>query len=314
MLGKKDTAREVPASTGQSVQGQAVTDLIKEQKLKMAAELTGSRIGTEPKLQVYVNCLNVSDERIKHAIISYRKWAGSGSNLAAKLNGRPSLATFGSFFTDACGRNVREASRKAPATPELDVAATEYADTVEQLLPLIDDAENYYGLQKAYQDDNYARGRDLHTRLTPLFTRFERATLAFNKLVDQGNTAELARERDAIEKREGRKFTWHEMTFMASAKTLLDVVDNQVIAPDAYAQALESLTRQSAEFDGYVRANRDVVESHSRWSWFPDAKNEFVGAARALGRAVKSGKGIEPARQEFFERYNKLVDRDNDLR
>lgn len=264
------------------------------------------------KLSVYVKCTNMVDERVRISMRGYESWAPSPKALP-KVEA-PSMVTFGDFYTDLCVAKVRESVGTATPPSLLDTAALEYAAVLSELLPRIDEGYKYYVAVKEYKDDAYAKGKVWHPLFVRDFARFRAASTRFNELVDQANDTRLAAQRAEVEKREGRKFRWQKMTLMASSKVVADLADDKLVPPAAFADAMTQLVSTNEAFDAYVKAHPEDTKDSSGWSWFSDAKDKFLGEARELARSVKSTKGKTSDRKAFFETYNELIERSNDLK
>lgn len=279
-----------------------------ELKAAVAGALgTAAESSSSAKLSTYIECTNRVDSNMRGHMRSYRQWVKT-NNFRSDY---PSLNTYSDYDKERCVTKVLAAVGNS--TEALDVAAKEYAAAVDELMPKINDAEKYYYKTHEYQDDHYAKGKAWNAGILQSFERFEKASLSFNELVDKANLEHLAQALAEVEKNEGKKFRWHEMTLMASARKLADTVDEQVIAPEAYATALSKFLADNEALDAWVNAN-PKEKDRGHWSWFESAKDDFVKEARDLGRAVKATKGKTGEREDFIKEYNDLVEKDNDLK
>ena len=261
------------------------------------------------RLGAYIECLNAVDNRVRTCMHNYEEWAPGRS---VPSSGYPVLLSFPEAFVDKCVRSIRTLNASG-AESALDKAALEYANISASLLPFLHESEVYFNSTHEFEDDHYAKAKRWHPEFQSKFKAFRTVSRALNEEVERANDAHLARQRDEVERTEGRRFRWHEMTLMASAKRLMHLLDEPVIDPPAFERAMSTLVADDEALNTYVKAHPDDVRDRSGWSWFESDKNEFIGAARAFARQVKAQKGKVRSRNELVDKYNDLVGRDNDM-
>lgn len=224
-------------------------------------------------------------------------------------NGYPNMNSYSEYDQERCVKKVLAAA--GTSAEPVDVSAREYAAAIGDAMNKVNEAEKYYYKTHEYKDDAYAKGKAMHPGAVTVFDRFMKVSHEFNALVDKENVARLAKQLIEVEKTEGKKFHWHEMTLMASARKLADFCDQDVIPVDAFAEAQAKFLADNDALDEYLKAN--VKEKPRMYSMFESAKDSFVREARELARNVKSTQGKTPKREDFIKKYNDLVSNDNRL-
>ena len=125
----------------------------------------------------------------------YLEWANATTGPTGKestLNGVDKLED-----PNICAYAVQRAATIEPHNQALEAAADAYQKALVALAPLMNEANLYYKREN-YQDDNMAKGRDLHPRLMAAWDAFIKANLelrqqvkAVRKEVDQEHLKKL---------------------------------------------------------------------------------------------------------------------------
>ncbi len=121
------------------------------------------------KLNAYIGCFNALDSKTHGSIESYTRWI---KDVAAGPTGRETQV-YGPFeISDydmkQCDAPVTEAIAAKPVLAELDAAAGHYQQALKALVPISKDAHDYYDRQD-YEDDQFAKGKQLHAPLMAAF-------------------------------------------------------------------------------------------------------------------------------------------------
>ena len=123
------------------------------------------------KLNAYVGCINRLSERSFDSRARYFSWAAKTGPTGKE---RIIYGTYTIYDTSDCRKNVEKANALEPRDAELEAAASEYADAVSKLEPLLKEADDYYD-QENYKDDKMAKGKALHPRLVAAWDAFASA-------------------------------------------------------------------------------------------------------------------------------------------
>ncbi|KAG0922515.1 hypothetical protein G6F31_019889 [Rhizopus arrhizus] len=102
-----------------------------------------------------------------------------------------------------CDAPVTEAIAAKPALADLDASAGRYQQALKALVPLSKDAHDYYDRQD-YEDDQFAKGKQMHAPLMAAFKDFVVASETFNTALERHNDAAQREQLKALEQAEGR--------------------------------------------------------------------------------------------------------------
>ena len=121
-------------------------------------ETKEQKLNEAKKYNVYVDSYN-SLSSFDGIIDSYLRVAGDKEKLdtSKEISGH---FNYTANFLD----NLKEASTSKPKMEELDKAASALIPSLEELVGLLNEADDYYKA-KDYLDDKYAEGQELHTKI-----------------------------------------------------------------------------------------------------------------------------------------------------
>ena len=280
------------------------------------------------KLNRYIACTNKSSRKVLDSSRRYASWIDPEAGLTGKEKNVYGVYRVGDH--KLCIEGITASNDADPDDPELEAAATAYADALKAVVPLVEEAYGYYNA-KQYKDDKFAKGKELDPKLRDAFKRFADADADLREKVRERNDALLERELARIEKVEGRKLLFHTKNVVAHAKKVVEAadvpdygdLDLTAIQPqrDAYASAL-------AECEKYAEAHRKEAGSITMYASFLGDAGEFKAAVEELiarkrdneayTRSEQARLGSSPERIKGHPRkvdkaYNDLIDRSNGL-
>jgi hypothetical protein len=223
------------------------------------------------------------------------------------------------YDTSDCRKNVNKANELEPRDAALEAAASAYAEAVEKLEPLLQEADDYYK-QEDYKDDRMAKGRALHPRLIAAWDAFASADKALRGGVEAINDKRAAEKLAAIERGEGRTARYHVEALMIQAKRVLR-------AQNAEKPDLAEITQAVADYESAVKLTEQAAGADGNakiGSMFVGNAKSFLTTAKQLMRRIRdkvpysqgdrmmlSGGGgwmIEGSPPRLLRDYNQLVD------
>lgn len=280
-----------------------------------AAPQAGTMIA---KLEPFIICINRVDSAMRSNYSDYRR------SFPAAMDGGPIFHR--SFkivpyevdnnFSRECAAGLLKARDTAPADAGLDDAAQEYANTLTELIPLMNSADDYLR-QENYRDDGWRTMRDLHPRLAGLFEKFLAASDRMRAAVETANLRAAEERLADIEKENGRDYRWHQTNLMHQSRLALNRLEPKAdgTLPDA-----ATITASEQSFAGALEAARAWMAQN------PDARTpggnrpvltyiesraaDYLTAIRTLrrdlaeGRTEKTGENLGRVTASF----NSLVD------
>jgi hypothetical protein len=230
-------------------------------------------------IDAYVECINRLSERAYDSIERYASWVGKQGPTGKER------IIYGTYTIDGsagCKEGVEKANAAEPDDPELEAAASAYAEAVVGLEPLLKEADDYY-TQEDYKDDKMAKGKAMHPRLVAAWDAFRKADTALragiDTIQDRMDIAMLAE----IEKADGRKGRWHVKSIMIGAKRVLK-------AEDAAKPDVTAITAAVADFEATIKAAEAIAaagkESGIGSSFLNDARS-YLTTAKQLMRRIR---------------------------
>ncbi|HIE5095379.1 YiiG family protein [uncultured Stenotrophomonas sp.] len=229
------------------------------------------------KLNAYIGCFNALDSKTHNSLQSYTRWI---KDVDAGPTGRETHV-YGPFVISdydmkQCEAPVTEAIAATPVLAELDAAAGRYQKALKALVPLSKDAHDYYDRQD-YEDDQFAKGKQLHAPLMVAFKDFVAASETFNAELERQNDAAQREQLKALEQAEGRTREYYRLAMMLEAKAIVDLMTE-----DDFDQA-----RAREHLDAF---NRISDEAHAKVADQEPGKTDWEGFEREAENFRREGK------------------------
>jgi hypothetical protein len=267
------------------------------------------------KLNAYVGCINRLSERSHDSRRRYFSWVGKNGPTGKE---RIIYGTYTIYDTSDCRKNVEQANALEPRDAELEAAASEYAEAVGKLEPLLKEADDYYQ-QEDYKDDKMAKGRALHPRLVAAWDAFAKADKALRNGVESINDRRALVRLAAIEQSEGKKARYHVEAVMIAGKRVLRSMEADKPNVATMAQAV-------SEYEALIKSTEKLVADGEGkiGSFFVSNAKSFLTSAKQLMRRIRdrvpysqgdrmmlnagSGWMVEGSPQRLMRDYNQLVE------
>ena len=277
--------------------------------------------GAASKLQAFVACLNRADKSLLDKGPKYQQLF---KTVAASPGKDHNLAPFNSFkiepyetnnsFSRDCIDVLSKAVEQNPADPVLDEIGRDYAKTLESMIPVMNEIDNYYA-QQDYRDDKMEKGKALDSQIMPLLVHLSELSGKMRQEVDVRQD-QLADARLAdIEKAEGKEFTWQTENVMLQARRTLTSIDHAFSGkkPDL-GKLNESEAQMQKAFDSalaYGKANPDVktkLGNQPLWFHLQANAQNYLQAIKTLRRdAAENKRDLSEDMRKLGEAYNRLV-------
>lgn len=199
------------------------------------------------KLNAYIGCFNALDSKTHDSLQSYTRWI---KDVEAGPSGRETQV-YGPFeISDydmkQCDGPVTEAMAAKPALAELDAAASHYQQALKALVPVSKEAHDYYDRQD-YEDDQFAKGKQLHAPLMAAFKDFVVASETFNAELERQNDAAQREQLKVLEQAEGRTREYYRLAMMLEAKAIVELMSEDDFDPAQARERLDAFNRISDE-------------------------------------------------------------------
>jgi hypothetical protein len=268
------------------------------------------------KMNAYVGCINRLSARAYQSRDRYFMWAARTGPTGRE---RIIYGTYTIYDTADCKKAVEKANALEPRDAALEAAATEYAEAVGKLEPLLKVADDYY-TQENYKDDKMELGKALHSRLVAAWEEFAAADMNLRNGVETINDRRALEKLAAIEQEEGKSTHYHVEALMIRAKSLMR--SESASPPD-----LAAITKALNEYEAIVKATEESAAADGGpkiGSIFIGSTKSFLTTAKQLMRRLRdktpysqgdlmmmnSGGGwmIEGSPQRLTRDYNQLVD------
>lgn len=276
------------------------------------------------KLNDYIDCYNGIDASVHRGITSYTRWMDDAQvGPTGKEDRGYGPAEVDDYKLKKCDEAVARALAAKPALPELDSAAKDYLAQLHALAPLAAEAYSYYN-REDFEDDGFARGKQMHAPLMAALQSFtdssERFSDALEKQNDQAQREQLA----ALEKADGRTMEFYRLSMMLEAKALVDFMTEDDFDVAAGAERVAAFNAISDEAHAKVKPETRSTE----WSTFEMSAEQFRRESKERLARVRDKAPYSKIEQGWLDHptlapsgsplklmnaYNDLVQRSNQL-
>jgi hypothetical protein len=264
------------------------------------------------KLNAYIACINHATGSVRRAAQGYGNWVDKEKGITGEEKHVYGISAIGD--QSACIDGVKKSADLEPDDPALEAAANEYVEALQAAMTVVDEAHKYYD-EKNYQDDRFAKAKELHPKLVAAFEKFDVADKKLRDLVVVQNDALLERELERIEKEQGQKLRWHQAKLMNVAKKLMEATDAQITEAGEleldvakFDPAFEAYEKQLDALVAYTKSNKAETDSVTMFSSFVREAEDLKKAGKEMSRRKRDSKKFDRAELERLSRWPEQVE------
>ena len=279
------------------------------------------------KLGEYISCMNGTSKRVVDSRNRYLSWVKNEK--VGPTGKEQNIYGLYDINANGCFPNLDRAKTMAPPLPDVESAAAEYRKALEELDPLVKDANKYYD-QDDYKDDKMAKGKALHPQLMNGFAKFEQVSKGFEDRVTTLNDTVMARQLTRLEKDPTRHLQYLSQRGLNEAKAaikLIDIAELKELDQQKFDVALQTYDRTLTELEQYAEKNKAEADKVMMFSSYLSSCKTFLKSAKDLMRRKRDNKDFN---KEFFsknspqmvdghpaqviDKYNRMINDSNHLR
>ncbi|MFP4979188.1 YiiG family protein [Paenibacillus sp. CN-4] len=262
------------------------------------AGITSSESKEIEKYNAYVMLNNLMTGSINEVLVHYFEKFG--------VDTQPVIEKNFSFIMLGVAETEREVVDKAngytssqPAFANADPVVTKLTPVIKELLSILDEMKAYYDT-RGYVDDDFAKGKQLHTKLVNANLAYETVAnqyfIALQKLGNEQRQAELQKLKDA-----DQQIRYNALKFMIDAEATAIEMDEQGIAAGNVLQL--DMTKFKAKYDIMTAdLNALMTISKDKERIQKEGINSF-----SIENYVHSATEAKAAASKIIERINKKV-------
>ncbi|GAB3062995.1 YiiG family protein [Stenotrophomonas tumulicola] len=234
------------------------------------------------KLNAYIECFNEVDSKVHAGAEHYTSWI---KDPEAGPTGRESTVyppyDISAYNMRDC-KPMADAIATPPSLPQLDAAARRYDDALKALQPVSHEVHDYYE-RLDHEDDQFAKGKQLHAPLMSALSEFVDASAAFSSELDAQNDAAQREHLIALEQAEGRTREYYRLAMMLDAKEIIGLLQEDAFDVSRANTLLEGFNRISDEAHAKVA---DIEPGRMDWNSFETAAEAFRREGKARVKRV----------------------------
>ena len=220
-------------------------------KTKTGVGVKEEKLNEIDKYNVYVDSYN-SLLGFDSKIDSYLRVAGDKE----KLDTSKEISGYFNYTVNFLDK-LKEASTSKPKMEELDKAASALIPSLEELVGLLNEADDYYKA-KDYLDDKYVKGQELHTKILSAINKYDTAMAEYNvalrKKANEVKTVEMDKA-----KKEGKIVTYNKMLTLQLAEDIMNEIDIQKLTAANVTTA--DLTKIKPLYEKFNEVQKQLRES-----------------------------------------------------
>ncbi len=275
----------------------------------------------EDKLQPVIGCLNdVASPLRNHAaayVNEYPQMLQTPGTTRIAASFKLQVFEQNNSISRDCIKGLRGAIAMVPADAGLDDPGKVFADTLENLIPVMNETDTYYS-RKDNVDDGMEKGKALDGQLMPLFNTLFEAEDKLRQVVSDRNNMLREKRLVAIEHAYGTEnFGWQTLNVSISARRAIDGVSNLIDAGKLDPQSVETIERDyQAAFDkadAFAKAHPEVktkLGNSPKWFSLSSDFNSFLADLKEFRRLLANKpdqQSVQAQLSKLQERYNSLV-------
>ncbi|WP_052410207.1 YiiG family protein [Paenibacillus durus] len=181
------------------------------------------------KYNAYVDLNNFMTSRMQDVLNDYFEEFGDGNKPKIEKYFSGSLLSISEYDKDTMNRAF-DYKDKEPAFDAVDTAIVQLEPAIKKLAAVLGEAYDYYDV-KGYVDDQFAKGKQLHTQIITAYKAYEKAAdVYFDAINDLGNKRTQAELKEL--RKNDEQIRYSILTFMLDAEALSDVMEQQEIYAD----------------------------------------------------------------------------------
>jgi len=287
-----------------------------------ASEQLNAQEALTVKLNDYIDCYNAIDADQHRGMDTYTNWmkdpeAGPTGKETRGYGPRP----VDGYGLKKCEETVNRALAAEPKLPALDAAAKDYLAQLHALEPLAKEAHDYYS-REDFEDDGFAKGKQMHAPLMAAWTAFAASSETFSDELEKQNDQAQREQLAALEKAEGRTMEFYRLSMMLEAKALVDFMSDDSFDAAEGEKRVAAFNAISDEAHAKVKP----AQNDTGWSTFEMSAEQFRREAKERVARVRDKKPYSKLEMEWMDNptvapsgsptkllaaYNDLVQRSN---
>ncbi len=247
----------------------------------------------QDKINEYIRCQNATSAATYNAQKRYLqripKTGPTGKETFAFASQLPKDSA------QLCSTNVAKGKTMKPSDPKLEAAGETYSATITEIDGLMNQIYPYFE-NKDFRDDKWAKGKALHPQIMSAFEKFKKADFELHNVV-AGITKPLSQRTLArIEKEDGKKFFWHRLNTLNTAREVLDATnppgDDDDIDLNLYGSVMTDFEKALDDLSSYGSGHRSDLENAKvkspNWPLAASNYDQFVRTATEFRKAAKN--------------------------
>lgn len=252
------------------------------------------------KLQPYIECINRNSNNVTDSGARYLSWVDREKGPTGKEN---IVDLYEIREIKGCVDGINGIADKDPDDPELEAAGKAYVEALTAIEAIGNEAHKYYD-EKNFQDDKWAKAKEMHPKLVAAFDAFAKADQAMRTIVKGKNDAMQERSIARIEADMGKVLLWHDKRTMVLARKLMDLGDVPIQPEFAldlatFEPALNEYEKAVDEMNAYIKDHKEEADSVSMSSVMSQA-DTFKKAAKEMLRRKRDNTAFT---KDDLERY-----------
>lgn len=278
------------------------------------------------KLNAYIDCANNGLKSGRSSYNRYAQWVDMTSGVTGKEKHIYGTYEISTHAIDSCTTKLTPAIALQPALTDLDKVATSISTTFKAYADIINQIHKYYE-QENYKDDKFEQGKTLHAELVKTYETFKVDSEAFEKALDEVNTATQKAALAEIEKTEGKKYTYWSLAASLKAKEVVDLLAEETFDVEKATTLVGELETISTEYQNYIKSKADdvpnglggtemilddfVIASKKRLRRVRDNEAYTDDEKQRLGMGEAVAASVDGSDAQVISQYNRLVQRMN---
>ena len=253
------------------------------------------------KMKVYIECYNSMDSTIYPSIRSYASWlADPQTGPTGNEQNVGGIIDIPQPYQE-CQNNITAVSALKPELEPIDKLAVPYINSVIDMKKIISKMNKYYQ-QQDYKDDNFAKGKTLHSEFLQALAVFRPASEAYAAAIHEINNRLQEEQLKNIEAHEGKSAHYYSLSIMLSSKKINQMLEADKFDTDRAMKQVKALGEQIDQL------KTKLAEAQTSKTTFVGAAEQYLLDAKNRVRRARDNTPLDDGEAALMSSAPQMVD------
>ena len=184
-----------------------------------------------------------------------------------------------------CVEAITKAKSQDPSLPDIEKSAEPYADVLLKIVKQINELYTYYD-QKDYKDDNFQKGKEMHSKFVETYKEFDKANKVFTVEIDKLEDEVAQTQLEKFKDNPNKNYEYLVVLSGIDSKKIKNLVQNKKYT-EITADELKPLIEK---FETTTKELKEASSDKKASSIYINSCNDFLKASKEMMRRIRDKK------------------------